>query len=155
MDDSIAVEKVEASIQPRVAPPLPAEPVTLARARQVGPNLLRHPVSNVRETPAGVAGRKVLHPTAQDGIDASNHLCDWPGPMTSKELLERAQQRCPLLTLRSTQRHPSATMTANPTELKAQKSEALALREVDLSTLVFVHLDMELGKLRAEPLFHR
>jgi len=75
--------------------------------------------------------------------------------MTSKYLLERAQQRCSLLGLRGAQRHPSAAMTANPTELKAQKSEALALREVDASTLVFVHLDVELGKLLTEPLFHR
>src|SRR5688500_15866489 len=102
-----------------------------------------------------MAGRKVLHPTAQDGIDADNHLCDGPGPLTSKHLLERAQQRCPLLALRGTQRHPSAAMTANPTELKAQKSEALPLREVDSSTFVLVHLDLELGKLLAEPVFHR
>src|SRR5882672_8598355 len=75
--------------------------------------------------------------------------------MTSKYFLECAQQRRPLLALRGTQRHPSAARTANPTELKAEKSEALALREVDSSTLVFVHLDPELGELLAQPLFHR
>src|SRR4029450_4169574 len=102
-----------------------------------------------------MAGPKVLPPPTQNWIDASNHLCDGPGPMTSKYLLERAQQRRPLLALRGTERHPSAAMTANPTELKAEKSEALALREVDSPTLVFVHLDVELGKLLTEPSFYR
>src|SRR5262245_45129205 len=98
--------------------------------------------------------RKVLHPPAQDRIDANNHLCDGPGPMISKSLLEHAQQRRPLLALRGIERHPSAATTANPTELKAEKSEVLALREVDPSTLVLIHLDMELGKLFAQPLLH-
>src|SRR4029453_10984485 len=84
-----------------------------------------------------------------------NHFCDGSGPMTSKHLLKRAQQRCPLLALPGTQRHPSAAITANPTELKAKKSEALAFLEVNSSTLVLVPLDLELGKLLAEPLFHR
>src|SRR5260370_309552 len=34
------MEESERSIQPRFAPPLPTEPVTLARARQMVPNLL-------------------------------------------------------------------------------------------------------------------
>src|SRR5262249_1933476 len=125
LGDPVAGKEAKGPIQPRSAPPLPAEPVTLARARQVGPNLLFHPVSDVRETPAGVAGRKVLHPAAQHRIDAGNHLCDGPGPMTSKHGLERPQQRRPLLALWRAPRHPSAATTANPTELKAEKSEVL------------------------------
>src|SRR4029450_13086927 len=97
-----------------------------------------------------MADRKVLHPAAQNGIDAGNHLCDGSGPMTSKHGFERPQQRRPLLALRRAPRHPSTATAANPTELKAQKSEALALREVDASTLVLVHFDLELGKLLAE-----
>jgi hypothetical protein len=50
--------------------------------------------------------------------------------MTPKDLLERLQQRRPLLASRRPQRHPSISPTANPTEVKAKKSEALALREV-------------------------
>ena len=46
-------------------------------------------------------------------------------------------------------------MTANPTELEAEKSEALALGEVDPPTLLLVHRDLECGKLLAKPLFRR
>jgi hypothetical protein len=68
---------------------------------------------------------------------------------------ECAHQPLPLLALRGTQRHPSAARTANPTELKAEESKALALREVDSSTLVFIHRDLELGELLAQPSLHR
>jgi hypothetical protein len=47
--------------------------------------------------------------------------------MASENLLELVQQRSPLLQSRGPQRHPSVSPTANPTELKTQKSEALAL----------------------------
>jgi hypothetical protein len=50
--------------------------------------------------------------------------------MASKDLLERLQQRLALLGAWRPQRHPSASPTANPTEFKAQKPEALALRQV-------------------------
>src|SRR5713101_7074731 len=70
----------------------------------------------------GLSGRpQSTAPSRAEWDDTGNHLCDGPGPMTSKYLLERAQQRCSLLGLRGAQRHPSAAMTANPTELKAQK----------------------------------
>ena len=80
---------------------------------------------------------------------------DGPGPMASENLLERAQQRRPLLASRGPQRHPSASPTANPTELKAQKSEALALREVHPPTLLLVHLDLERRQLLPQSPFHR
>src|SRR5712691_4667879 len=102
------------------------------------PNLLVDPVANVRETSARVAYGKVLYPATQNRIDLRNHLSDRLGPMASKYLLELVQQRRPLLALRGTQRHPSASPTANPTELKAEKSEALTLREVHPPTLVLV-----------------
>jgi hypothetical protein len=75
--------------------------------------------------------------------------------MTSKDLLERLQQRRPLLASRRPQRHPSAPPTANPMELKAQKSEALALRQVHSPTLLLVHLDLQCRQLFPQPLFHR
>src|SRR5262245_27728829 len=129
--------------------------MTLAGPRQVVPHLLLYPVSDVREAPAGVTERKVLHPAAQNGIDTRNHLCDGPGPMTSKNRLERLQQCRPLGTSRRPQRHPSTSPTANPTELKAQKSEALALREVYSPTLLLVHLDLQFRQFLPQSLFHR
>src|SRR5712691_5437985 len=155
MGDSVRMEESERSIQPRFAPPLPAETVTLARTRQMVPNLLVDPVANVRETSARVAYGKVLYPATQNRIDLRNHLSDRLGPMASKYLLKLVQQRRPLLALRGTQRHPSASPTANPTELKAEKSEALTLREVHPPTLVLVHLDLERRQLLAESPFHR
>ena len=50
-------------------PPLPAETVTLTGPHQMVPNLLFEPVANVREAPARVADRKVLHPAPQYPVD--------------------------------------------------------------------------------------
>src|SRR5712691_9223957 len=96
MGDSVRMEESERSIQPRFAPPLPTETVTLARARQMVPNLLFDPVADVREAPARMADRKVLHPSPQNRVDFRNHLAEGPGPMAAENRLERAQQRRPL-----------------------------------------------------------
>jgi hypothetical protein len=45
--------------------------------------------------------------------------------------------------LQGAKRHPSVSPTANPTEVKAEKSEALALRQVHPPSLLLVHLDLE------------
>src|SRR5438445_10622140 len=153
--DAVLREEAERPIEPCLGPPLPAETVTLARARQMVPNLLVDPVSNVREAPARMADRKVLHPATQNRVDLRNHLADWPGPMAAENLLERAQQRRPLFHPRGAKRHPSVSPTANPTEVKAENSEALALREVHPPTLLLVHLDLERRQLLAESPFHR
>jgi hypothetical protein len=50
--DPVIVEQSEVAIQPRSAPPLPPEAATLARSRQVVPNLLLYPVADVREASA-------------------------------------------------------------------------------------------------------
>src|SRR5437899_3922489 len=155
MGDPVLMEEAERSIQPRVAPPLPAESVTLARARQMVPNLLVDPVSNVREAPARMADRKVLHPATQNRVDLRNHLAEGPGPMVSENRLERAQQRRPLFHPRGAKRHPSVSPTANPTEVKAEKSEALALREVHPPSLLLVHLDVERRQFLTESPFDR
>jgi hypothetical protein len=52
--DPVLLEQSEGPIQPRAAPPLPPEAVTLAGPRRVAPNLLRYPVSDVREATADV-----------------------------------------------------------------------------------------------------
>jgi len=44
--DSVRIEQSERAIEPRVAPPLPTETVTLARARQMVPNLLFDPIAD-------------------------------------------------------------------------------------------------------------
>jgi hypothetical protein len=75
--------------------------------------------------------------------------------MASKDLPECLQQRRPLLPSRRLQRHPSASSTPNPTELKAQKSKALALRQVHSPTLFLVHLDLQFRQLLPQSLFHR
>ena len=59
---AVLVEESERAVQPSATPPLPPETVTLARPSQVVQNLLFDPVANIREAPARVAGRKVLHP---------------------------------------------------------------------------------------------
>ena len=102
-----------------------------------------------------MAYRKVLHPAPQHRVDLRNHLADGPGPMAAENLLERAQQRRPLLHPRGAKRHPSVSPTANPTEVKAEKSEALALREVHPPSLLLVHLDLERRQFLSKSPFDR
>jgi hypothetical protein len=102
-----------------------------------------------------MADGKVPHPAAQYRVDFRNHLADGPGPMAPENLLELLQQRRPLLESRGAQRHPSASPTANPTEVKAEKSEALALREVHPPTLLLVHLDLERRQFLSKSPFNR
>src|SRR6202140_1093854 len=155
MGDSVTMEESERSIQPRFAPPLPTETVTLARARQMVPNFLFDPVADVREAPARMTDRKVLHPAPQYRVDCRNHLAERPGPMAPENLLERAQQRRPLFHPRGAKRHPSVAPRGNPTEVKAKKSEALALREVHPPSLLLVHLDLERRQFLAKSPFDR
>jgi hypothetical protein len=153
--NAVLGEETERPIQPCPIPPLPTETVTLAGPHQVVPNLLLDPVANVREAPARMADRKVPHPATQHRVDLGNHLADGPGPMPAENRLEGAQQRRPLLHPRGAKRHPSVSPTANPTEVKPQKSEALALREVHPPTLLLVHLDLERRQFLSKSPFHR
>src|SRR5262245_28233858 len=148
-------EESERPIQPRLVPPLPAKTVTLTGPHQMVPNLLFDPVANVGEASARVANGKVLHPAPQHRVDFRNHLADGPGPMAAENLLERTQQRRPLFPPRGAQRHPSVSPTANPTEVKAEKSEALALRQVHPPSLLLVHLDVERRQYLTESPFDR
>src|SRR5262249_3913986 len=148
-------EESEVPIQPCPAPPLPSEAMALARARQVAPHLLLHPLSDIREAATRVAERKVLDPAPQHGIDTRNHLADRLGPMAAEDLLERAHRRRPLLALGGAKRHPSVSPTANSTDVKAQKSEALALRQVHPTRLLLVHLDVERCQFLTKSSFNR
>src|SRR5262249_52357817 len=98
--NAVLVKQSQRAVQPLPIPPLPPETVTLARPSQMVPNLLFHPVADIREAATRVTKRKVLHPAPQDGIDTCNHLCDRPRPMAPKDLFERLQQRRPLLAAR-------------------------------------------------------
>jgi hypothetical protein len=62
------------AIEPLLTPPLPPEAWALTGSGQVALNLLLYPVSDIREAPAGVADRKVVHPAAQNGIDLLDQL---------------------------------------------------------------------------------
>ena len=153
--NAVLREESERPIQPRLAPPLPAKTVTLTGPHQMVPNLLFDPVANVREASARMPDGKVLHPASQHRVDFRNHVADGPGPMAAENLLERAQQRRPLFPLRGVKRHPSVSPTANPTEVKAEKSEALALRQVHPPSLLLVHLDVERRQFLTESPFDR
>ena len=75
--------------------------------------------------------------------------------MAAEHLLERAQQRRPLFHPRGAKRHPSVSPTANPTKVKAEKSEALALRKVHPPSLLLVHLDLERRQFLSKSPFDR
>src|SRR5207237_577137 len=149
------MKEPERAIQPFPAPPLPSEALALTGSGQVAPNLLLHPVSDIRETPAGVADRKVVHPAAQNGIDLLDQLLHGLRAISSEDQLELAQQCRPLLASRRRQRHPSSPPTADATELKPQKSETLSLLKIHLPALLLVHLNLQLGQLLPQSLFHR
>src|SRR5467141_4051871 len=61
----------------------------------------------------------------------------------------------PLFHPRGAKRHPSASPTANPTEVKAEKSEAFPLREVHPPSLLLVHLDVECRQFLSKSPFDR
>ena len=56
-------------LEPAAMPKLPEKALTLSGFGQMAPDLLFHPVSNVRETSTGVTYSKVPNPTSQNRID--------------------------------------------------------------------------------------
>src|SRR5215467_400054 len=148
------MKESQRSIQPILAPPLPPKALALATSRQVAPNFLLYPVSDVREAPAGVAHGKVIHPAAQNGIDLFDQLLHRLRPIASEDQLELAQQCRSLLGSRRVQRHPSSPPTADATELKTEKPETLPLLEIHPPALLLVHLNLEFGQFLAKSLLH-
>ena len=59
---SIAVEQPESVVQPRPIPPLPAEALSFPSMRQMAPDLLLYPISDVGEALARVPHRAVVDP---------------------------------------------------------------------------------------------
>src|SRR5215472_1993999 len=90
------------------------------------PDLLFYPVSDVGETPARVADREVLHPTAQDRVDLLDHTVQRLGARDPENLFEFAQQGRPFLAFRQQQRHPSPPAIPDTMELQPEKSATLA-----------------------------
>jgi hypothetical protein len=105
--------------------PVGLSPTEHASFSWTHPDLLFYPVSDVGETPARVADREVLHPTAQDRVDLLNHPTHRLGARDPEDLFEFAQQGRPFLAFRQQQRHPSSPTTPDTTELKPEKSETL------------------------------
>jgi hypothetical protein len=135
MRDAVFIEKSQGLIQPFPAPPLPPEALALSDAGQMAPNLLFYPVSDVPEAPARMSDREVVHPAAQNGIDLFDQLTDGPGTKASENRLELAKQGRPLFAFRRVQRHPSAPVTPDATELKTEKSKTPSFLKVHLPAL--------------------
>ena len=60
----VLTKEPQCPVQPSPAPSLPPKSLALTGSAQMAPDLLFHPVSDVRETAARMADRKVLHPAA-------------------------------------------------------------------------------------------
>ena len=85
---------------PQPAPSIPPEAPTLPVPQPVPPQRDFDPVADKRETPTGLAHRKVGDPTAQDGVDALHHPTDRLRPVPIENIPERSQQRRALRALR-------------------------------------------------------
>ena len=107
------------------------------------PHHLLHPVLDVTKAPTGIANGKVVHPAAQNRVDKLNDPLDRLRVEASEDVLELAQQCGALLELGRIIRPPLALQAPYAAELEAQESEALSLRLVNESTLLFVDIDVE------------
>src|SRR6476620_9924780 len=112
----------------------------------MAPNLPVYPVSDVGKAPTRVAYRKVFHPTAQNRIDLFDHAAYRLGTRGTENLFQFAKQCRSLLALRQYQRHPSSPATPDTTELKTEKSEALASLQVHGPALLLIHLHLQFGQ---------
>ena len=77
-------------------------------------------------------------------FDELHHPSYGLGVEAPEDVLELAQQCGTLLELGRIVRSPLALKTPHSPELKAQKSEALSLRQVNKSALLFVDVDLEM-----------
>src|SRR5262249_44149297 len=125
------------------APPSPAEASALRIAHQMSAHLLLHPVADIREAPTRVSHREVVHPAPQDGVKVLDDLPDRPRPRAPKDILEGPQQCRSLFQLRRILRPPCALATAHTAKIEPQEAEALSLREIDDTSLLFIDCDFE------------
>ena len=96
-----------------------------------------------------------VDPSPQDRIYFGDYPTDGLGLQAAKYDLELAEQSRAFLHLGPIQRHPATRTTANATEVKAEKPEALSSLQIHSSTLLFIHFHFKLGKLLPQSLFHR
>src|SRR5262249_16974090 len=84
----VAVEQLQAFVQPLPTPPFPAEALSVLCPPHVASNLLFHPVLNHAEALTGVSDRKVVHPTAQHRIDQLHNPASWLRLVAAEYVLE-------------------------------------------------------------------
>jgi hypothetical protein len=80
-----------------------------------------------------------------------DHAGDGLGLEAPKDLLERAQQRRPLLQQGRPLWPPAAPPRADAPEGKSQEGKGLPLRQIHETALLFIDLDLEERQLLAEP----
>jgi transposase len=65
----IAIEQLQAIVQPRPTPSRPAEALSFPGSQHMAPDLFLHPVLYEAEALAGMSHREVVHPAAQHRVD--------------------------------------------------------------------------------------
>src|SRR5687767_10995154 len=118
-------------------------------------HLLLYPVFDHREASIRMTYSEIVHPAAQDRIDLLDHLPHRLADVSSEDFPELGKQRGPLLQLRRVIWPPHLGTTQNATVLKAEKREALFLRQVHHPALIFIDLHSELCQLLPQSPFHR
>src|SRR5580700_11898305 len=145
--DAVAIEQPHGLVQPLPTPPVPTEALSFAGSPQMAPCLLFHPVFNEAKASARVSDRKVTNPSAQHRVDEIHHPIQRLRLKASERLLELAQQRRPLFELRCVLRPPYPSSREDTAEVEPQKAKAFAPAQVYDSAFLFIHFDIELGKL--------
>jgi hypothetical protein len=84
---------------------------------------------------------EVVHPTTQNRIDPLNHDFNWPTDELSEDLLELCKQRCALLQFWRIAWSPFPLKAKHTPIFKPQEAEALSLRQINHSALVFIDLN--------------
>src|SRR6516225_4157625 len=155
MADPKVVEQPEIAMEPASTPPSPAEARTFLSTHEMSAYLLLQPVLDETEAASGIANSKVVHPAANDRIDQLDYSAYRLGIEASEDVFELAQQYRSLLELGRIIRPPFTLQAAYATELKAQKSEAVAFCQVNVSALLFVDIDLEFGQFHSQSPVHR
>jgi hypothetical protein len=123
----------------------------------MAPHLLLYPVLYEAEALAGIANRKLVHPTAQHWVDQLHNLIHWLRLVAAEHVLELPLQRSSFLELWRIVGTPEASTTAHAAEVEPQEAEALASTKIYDSTLLFIDLDLSsrIGCLMCRSAFNR